>query len=133
MAALRHRDDEARLGGAVADPRVHRETLDDGREGRLHRRQPLGKARAGAAKFDAHEAAARIEVGILLAVEDEAVEMGQQPGDRGDDADRIGAPDGQYIGAGESEIGSGSWRGRGAPDVGDSVVAVVLKKTTNKK
>src|SRR3546814_15420158 len=73
MAALRHRDDEARLGGAVADPRVHRETLDDGREGSLHRRPPLGQARAGAAKFDAHEEAAGIRVGIILAYEDETV------------------------------------------------------------
>src|SRR3546814_6362957 len=37
MAALRHRDDEARLGGPVADPRLHLETLDDRRERRLHR------------------------------------------------------------------------------------------------
>src|SRR3546814_9347433 len=28
MAALRHRDDEARLGGPVTDPRLHRELAD---------------------------------------------------------------------------------------------------------
>src|SRR3546814_16909562 len=75
MAALRHRDDEARLGGPVADPRLHLETLDDRRERRLHPRQSIGKARPFAAKFDAHEEAPRIEVGILLAVEDEAVAL----------------------------------------------------------
>src|SRR3546814_12660255 len=79
MAALRHRDDEARLGGPVADPRLHLETLDDRRERRLHPRQSIGKARPFAAKFDAHEEAPRIEVGILLAVEDEAVALREQP------------------------------------------------------
>src|SRR3546814_2822519 len=39
MAALRHRDDEARLGGPVTDPRLHRELADDRRERRLHPRR----------------------------------------------------------------------------------------------
>src|SRR3546814_16803726 len=70
-----HRDDEARLVGPFADRRLHLETLDDRRERRLHPRQSIGKARPFAAKFDAHEEAPRIEVGILLAVEDEAVAL----------------------------------------------------------
>src|SRR3546814_18800867 len=73
MAALRHRDDEARLGGAVAEPRVHGEARDDWRECGLHSGQPLREARSRAAELDAHEEAPRIEVGILLAVENEAV------------------------------------------------------------
>ena len=101
MAALRHRDDEARFCRAVADPRIHRKAVDDRRERRLHARQPLGKPRTRAAKGDAHEETSRIEVGILLAVEDEAVALGEQPGHRGDDADRIDAAEGQDIRSGQ--------------------------------
>src|SRR3546814_15278813 len=70
MAALRHRDDEARLGGPVTDPRLHRELADDRRERRLPPRQSIGKARPFAAKFDAHEEAPRTQVAIFLAVAD---------------------------------------------------------------
>src|SRR3546814_8588628 len=51
-----------------------------------------------AAKFDAHEEAPRIEIGILLAVEDEAVALREQPRHRRDDADRVDAAEGQHIG-----------------------------------
>src|SRR3546814_10168313 len=101
MAALRHRDYEARLGVAVAEPRVHGEARDDWRECGRHSGQPLREARSRAAELDAHEEAPRIEVGILLAVENEAVAFREQTGDCGDDADRIDTTEGQDIGRGQ--------------------------------
>src|SRR3546814_12503718 len=93
IAALQNRNSEAGLGGAVAEPRVHGEARDDWRECGLHSGQPLREARSRAAELDAHEEAPRIEVGILLAVENEAVAFREQTGDCGDDADRIDTTD----------------------------------------
>src|SRR3546814_12887362 len=57
MAALRHRDDEARLGGAVAEPRVHGEARDDWRECGLHSGQPprTARYRAGSGRAPVRE------------------------------------------------------------------------------
>ena len=59
-----------------------------------------GKARSGRLELQAHEEAAGIEVGILLAVEDEAVVVGERRRHRRDDADGVFAVEGKDIAVG---------------------------------
>jgi hypothetical protein len=89
MRALRHRDQHtwACLGGIQAP--VEAERL---RHGRNRRPQRLSLCRitvAAADEGDAHEEPARFQIGILLAVEDEAVDPGERPRHRRDDADAV--------------------------------------------
>jgi hypothetical protein len=47
------------------------------------------EASAGRLELDPHEEAAGFDIGILLAVEDEAVDRGEVSADRGNDADPV--------------------------------------------
>src|SRR3546814_14659270 len=68
MAALRHRDHEARLGGPAADPCTHLEPLDAPRERFLHPPRILGNARPFAAQCYPPDKAPQTEHGLLLAI-----------------------------------------------------------------
>src|SRR5690606_30803874 len=87
---------------------VEAEAFGDGREVRAQRLAVRREARAGAPELDAHEEMAGLEIGILLAVEDEAVDGGEPAGDGGDDPRPVGAGEGEDMGVfGHAHASSG--------------------------
>ena len=92
---LRHSDQHARAFGRFGEAPVHREAGAD--VGKFVAQAGGIEAHPGVGRLerDAHEEEAGLTIGILLAVGDEAAPFGEELADRRDDADAVGADQGQ--------------------------------------
>jgi hypothetical protein len=92
---LGHQDHHALLAGAVADAPVHLELGGDG--GELVAQGLDAEGQRVGQDLLAHEEAAGLGVGVVVGLGDPALVLGQEAAHGGDDADPIGAGQGQGV------------------------------------
>jgi hypothetical protein len=100
MAPLRDRDHHLHRCAAVRDCPVEAEPSRDGREVAAECRDIAREASPGRGEGDAHEEAAALDVGILLAVENEAVAFCQEAARRRYDPHPVLGREGQDVARG---------------------------------
>ena len=97
VAALRYRDHDIGLFRPADQSPFERISLSDQRKSLAKRIEAGRKSLARALELDSHEKTVLLEIGILLAVENEAVMLGQKSGHGGHQADPVFCGEGKNI------------------------------------
>ncbi|KAI1691336.1 hypothetical protein DdX_21944 [Ditylenchus destructor] len=117
---LRHRDHQARLLVDADSPQSSSNSAATGRNAETSASRPSGKPGPPAVKTTRMKKAPRLQIGILLAVQDEAVVPRQEPGHARDDPHPVDAGEGEDP-ARLVHAGIRSWRTPcSRPDRGDT-------------
>jgi hypothetical protein len=96
MAELGHHDDHARLLAQIGQGPDHLEALGD--DGEQLVELALGRGKGAGREDDAAKEPAAQRVAVLGGLGDEAVVLGQEAGNGGDDANGVRAGDGEHVG-----------------------------------